>query len=200
MLIKSKEERTFTMTIFIVIAVVILVGLLILCIVSYNELVTLRQRVKNGFSQIDVQLQKRFDLIPNLVETVKGYSAHEAETLENVTKLRSAWIGAKSMEEKAKIDTAISSSLRSIYAVSESYPELKANSNFLDLQEQLRDIEEKLGYARQFYNDIVTKYNTKIQMFPTSIIAGIFGFTEEKLFEVQNQEIRENVKVDFTDK
>ena len=188
------------MTIFIVIAVVILVGLLILCIVSYNELVTLRQRVKNGFSQIDVQLQKRFDLIPNLVETVKGYSAHEAETLENVTKLRSAWIGAKSMEEKAKIDTEISSSLRSIYAVSENYPELKANSNFLDLQEQLRDIEEKLGYARQFYNDIVTKYNTKIQMFPTSIIAGIFGFTEEKLFEVQNQEIRENVKVDFTDK
>ncbi len=184
------------MTALIIIGIVLAI-LIVYVISTYNGLVTLRQRVKNGFSQIDVMLQKRFDLIPNLVECVKGYSKHEAETLENVTKLRSAWSGANSVEEKAKIDSEVTSALRSIYAVSESYPDLKANENFINLQNQLKEIEEKIAYSRQFYNDTVTKYNTKIQMFPTSIVASAFNFKEEKLFEVDNPENRQNVKVDF---
>ena len=184
------------MTALIIIGVV-LVLLIGYIITTYNGLVVLRQRVKNGFSQIDVMLQKRFDLIPNLVECVKGYSKHEAEVLENVTKLRSAWSGTDSIDEKAKIDSEVSKAIHSIYAVSENYPELKANENFINLQNQLKEIEEKIAYSRQFYNDTVTKYNTKIQMFPTSIVASSFNFKEEKLFEVDDPENRKNVKVDF---
>ena len=181
----------------VLITIIILIAIIILMIISYNELVTLKQRVKNSFSQIDVELQKRFDLIPNLVETVKGYAAHEAETLENVTKMRTAWSNAKDISEKAKIDSEISHAIRSIYAVSESYPDLKANENFINLQEQLKDVEEKIAYARQSYNDSVTKYNTKIQVFPSSLIASAFNFKKEKLFEVEDQNVRQNVKVDF---
>ena len=178
--------------------ILIIVVLLILFIISvYNSLVTLRQRVKNAFGQMDVQLQRRFDLIPNLVETVKGYMTHESDTLAKVTELRTAWAGAKTVDEKAKLDNELSNTLKTIMAVSESYPDLKANQNFTELQQELANTENKISYSRQFYNDTVTKYNTKLQLFPSNIIAGMFNFTTETLFEVDSAEARKNVKVDF---
>ena len=178
--------------------ILIIVVLLILFIISvYNSLVTLRQRVKNAFGQMDVQLQRRFDLIPNLVETVKGYMTHESDTLAKVTELRTAWAGAKTVDEKAKLDNELSNTLKTIMAVAEAYPDLKANQNFISLQQELANTENKISYSRQFYNDIVTTYNTKIQVFPSNIVAGMFNFTQETLFEVDNPEARKNVKVDF---
>lgn len=178
--------------------ILIIVVLLILFIISvYNSLVTLRQRVKNAFGQMDVQLQRRFDLIPNLVETVKGYMTHESDTLAKVTELRTAWAGAKTVDEKAKLDNELSNTLKTIMAVAEAYPDLKANQNFESLQNELTETEDKISYSRQFYNDTVTKYNTKLELFPSNIIAGMFHFTAESLFEVDSAEARKNVKVDF---
>lgn len=178
--------------------ILIIVVLLILFIISvYNSLVTLRQRVKNAFGQMDVQLQRRFDLIPNLVETVKGYMTHESDTLAKVTELRTAWAGAKTVDEKAKLDNELSNTLKTIMAVAEAYPELKANQNFESLQNELTETEDKISYSRQFYNDTVTRYNTKLELFPSNIIAGMFHFTAESLFEVDSAEARKNVKVDF---
>ena len=178
--------------------ILIIVVLLILFIISvYNSLVTLRQRVKNAFGQMDVQLQRRFDLIPNLVETVKGYMTHESDTLAKVTELRTAWAGAKTVDEKAKLDNELSNTLKTIMAVAEAYPDLKANQNFESLQNELTETEDKISYSRQFYNDTVTRYNTKLELFPSNIIAGMFHFTAESLFEVDNSEARKNVKVDF---
>ena len=178
--------------------ILIIVVLLILFIISvYNSLVTLRQRVKNAFGQMDVQLQRRFDLIPNLVETVKGYMTHESDTLAKVTELRTAWSGAKTVDEKAKLDNELSNTLKTIMAVAEAYPDLKANQNFESLQNELTETEDKISYSRQFYNDTVTRYNTKLELFPSNIIAGMFHFTAESLFEVDSAEARKNVKVDF---
>ena len=178
--------------------ILIIVVLLILFIISvYNSLVTLRQRVKNAFGQMDVQLQRRFDLIPNLVETVKGYMTHESDTLAKVTELRTAWAGAKTVDEKAKLDNELSNTLKTIMAVAEAYPDLKANQNFESLQNELTETEDKISYSRQFYNDSVTKYNTELEKFPSNIIAGMFHFTAESLFEVDSAEARKNVKVDF---
>lgn len=178
--------------------ILIIVVLLILFIISvYNSLVTLRQRVKNSFGQMDVQLQRRFDLIPNLVETVKGYMTHESDTLAKVTELRTAWAGAKTVDEKAKLDNEFSNTLKTIMAVAEAYPDLKANQNFESLQNELTETEDKISYSRQFYNDTVTKYNTKLELFPSNIVAGMFHFTAESLFEVDSAEARKNVKVDF---
>ena len=178
--------------------ILIIVVLLILFIISvYNSLVTLRQRVKNAFGQMDVQLQRRFDLIPNLVETVKGYMTHESDTLAKVTELRTAWAGAKTVDEKAKLDNELSNALKTIMAVAEAYPDLKANQNFESLQNELTETEDKISYSRQFYNDTVTKYNTKLELFPSNIVAGMFHFTAESLFEVDSAEARKNVKVDF---
>ena len=178
--------------------ILIIVVLLILFIISvYNSLVTLRQRVKNAFGQMDVQLQRRFDLIPNLVETVKGYMTHESDTLAKVTELRTAWAGAKTVDEKAKLDNELSNTLKTIMAVAEAYPDLKANQNFESLQNELTETEDKISYSRQFYNDTVTRYNTKLELFPSNIIAGMFHFTPESLFEVDSAEARKNVKVDF---
>ena len=178
--------------------ILIIVVLLILFIISvYNSLVTLRQRVKNAFGQMDVQLQRRFDLIPNLVETVKGYMTHESDTLAKVTELRTAWAGAKTVDEKAKLDNELSNTLKTIMAVAEAYPDLKANQNFESLQNELTETEVKISYSRQFYNDTVTRYNTKLELFPSNIIAGMFHFTAESLFEVDSAEARKNVKVDF---
>lgn len=178
--------------------ILIIVVLLILFIISvYNSLVTLRQRVKNAFGQMDVQLQRRFDLIPNLVETVKGYMTHESDTLAKVTELRTAWAGAKTVDEKAKLDNELSNTLKTIMAVAEAYPDLKANQNFESLQNELTETEDKISYSRQFYNDTVTKYNTKLELFPSNIVAGMFHFTTESLFEVDSAEARKNVKVDF---
>ena len=182
--------------------VVLIIIVVLVAIVMRNNLVVARQRVKNAWSQIDVQLQRRFDLIPNLVETVKGYMAHESDVLEKVTSLRSSWTNAKTVEDKASIDSSLSSTLKTIMALSENYPDLKANTNFMNLQDELsktelRNTENKISFSRQFYNDTVTKYNTQLEVFPSNIAAGLFGFKPEALFEVDNAEARKNVKVDF---
>ena len=180
-----------------IVLIVILVVLVIAIIALYNGLVTMRLRVKNAWSQIDVQLQRRFDLIPNLVESVKGYMEHESSVLTKVTDLRSSWADANTVDEKAKLDNELSDTLKTIMAVAENYPDLKANQNFLSLQEELQNTENKISYSRQFYNDTVTRYNTKLQVFPSNIIASLFHFTEEALFEVDNEEAKKNVKVEF---
>ena len=179
------------------IILIIVAVIAILLVVIYNKLVTMRLRVKNAWSQIEVQLQRRFDLIPNLVETVKGYMAHESDVLTKVTDLRSSWAEAKTVDEKAKLDNELSDTLKTIMAVAENYPDLKANQSFASLQEELKNTENKISYSRQFYNDTVTRYNTQLQVFPSNIVAGMFHFTEETLFEVDNEEARKNVKVDF---
>ena len=181
--------------VWIIVAIVII--LIIAIIAIYNGLVTSRMKVKNSWSQIDVQLQRRFDLIPNLVETVKGYMQHEKSTLEKIAELRTAWANANSVGEKAELDNQLSGTLKTIMAVSENYPELKANQNFSELQEELRNTENKISYSRQFYNDSVTIYNTKLQVFPSNIIASIFSFKPEELFKAESEEARKNVKVDF---
>ncbi len=175
-----------------------IVAVIVIFIIStYNSLVTLKQRVKNAWSQIDVQLQRRFDLIPNLVETVKGYMGHESEVLEKVTSLRTSWANANTVHEKSELDNELSGALRTIMAVSENYPDLKANENFSQLQEELQNTENKISFSRQFYNDTTTKYNTKLELFPSNVIAGMFGFKSEELFEAESDEARKNVKVDF---
>lgn len=184
------------MTALIIILVV--VALIALFVISvYNGLVKSRQKVKNAWSQIEVQLQRRFDLIPNLVECVKGYMAHESDVLEKVTSLRSSWANAKGIEEKASLDNQLSGALKTIMAVSENYPDLKANTNFTDLQNNLKETENKISFSRQFYNDTVTMYNTKIEVFPDNIVASMFNFKAEPLFNIDNDEARKNVKVDF---
>ena len=179
----------------IIIAIIALLAMLVIGI--YNNLVSARQKVKNSWSQIDVQLQRRFDLIPNLVESVKGYMSHEKEVLAKVTELRTSWANASSVGEKAKLDNELSGALKTIMAVSENYPDLKANQNFSELQEELRATENKISFSRQFYNDSVTMYNTKLEVVPTNIIASLFHFTPEELFKADSDEARKNVKVDF---
>ena len=175
----------------------IILVLVLFVIGAYNSLVQLKQRVKNAWSQIDVQLQRRFDLIPNLVESVKGYMTHESDVLAKVTQLRTSWANAQTVSEKAELDNQLSGALKTIMAVSENYPDLKANQNFSELQEELRNTENKISYSRQFYNDTVTRYNTKLELFPSNIIASMFHFTAETLFEAESAEARKNVKVDF---
>ena len=163
----------------------------------YNSLVGLRNRVKNAWSQIDVQLKRRHDLIPNLIETVKGYMHHERETLETITNARSQAVNAKSIPEKAKAETALSDAIGKFNLVVENYPDLKANQNFLSLQEELTSTENKISFSRQNYNDQVLFYNNKIQMFPSSIIAGMFNFTQETFFELEDKSEKEVPKVSF---
>ena len=180
---------------WIILAIVVI---LVIAIISmYYGLVSAWVKVDNAWSQIDVQLQRRFDLIPNFVETVKGYATHESETFEKITKLRTSWASAGTVAEKAELDNQLSGALKTIMAVSENYPDLKANTNFMNLQDELSKTEDKLSYSRQFYNDTVTKYNTQLEVFPSNIAAGLFGFKPEALFEVDNAEARKNVKVDF---
>jgi LemA protein len=162
----------------------------------YNGLVSARLRVKEAWSGIDVQLKRRASLIPNLVETVKGYAAHERETLENVTRARAMLDNAGTAQQAAQANNMLTQALRSLFAVSEAYPDLKANQNFLELQSELSDTEEKISYARQFYNRNVLTYNTKLQTFPTVLIGGMFGFQAEEFFEAE-EEAREDVRVDF---
>ena len=183
------------------IIILIILALIIIAFISmYNGLVSSRAKVDNAWSQIDVQLQRRFDLIPNFVETVKGYMTHEKETFEKIAALRTSWANTSSVSEKAEIDNQLSDALKTIMAVSESYPELKANQNFSELSEELRNTENKISFSRQFYNDTVTRYNTKIQVFPSNIIAGMFNFTARDLFKAESDEARKNVKVDFGNK
>jgi LemA protein len=163
---------------------------------AYNGLVTLRQAVRNAWAQIDVQLKRRHDLIPNLVNTVKGYAAHEKDTFERVINARARATSATTPAESIKAEGELSSALARLLAVSESYPELKANQNFLALQEELTSTENRVAFARQFYNDNVTRLNTKIQTFPTVTVAGMFGFKEEPFFEAPSEE-KEAPKVQF---
>ena len=165
------------------IILIIVIALIILVISLYNGLVSSRVKVDNAWSQIDVQLQRRFDLIPNFVETVKGYMNHEQETFEKIAALRTSWANATTVEDKAELNNQLSSTLKTIMAVSESYPELKANENFKQLSEELSNTENKISFSRQFYNDTVTMYNTKLQVFPSNIIAGMFNFTSRDLFK-----------------
>ena len=183
------------MALGIILAIVAIIVIAFIAI--YNKLVTARQRVKNGWGQIDVQLQRRFDLIPNLVDTVKGYMAHESSVLEKVTELRTSWANAKTVAEKMEISNQLSDTLKTIMAVSENYPDLKANQNFMSLQEELTNTENKISYSRQFYNDTVTRYNTMLETFPSNLVASMFHFEAEKLFEVDNPSARQNVKVNF---
>ena len=155
------------MTIWIILGIVVV--LIIAVIGMYNSLVQSKIKVDNAWSQIDVQLQRRFDLIPNFVETVKGYMTHEKETFEKIASLRTSWANANSVSEKAELDNQLSTTLKTIMAVSENYPELKANQNFSELSEELRNTENKISFSRQFYNDTVTMYNTKLQVFPSNI-------------------------------
>ena len=175
------------------IAIAIIVLLIIWIIGIYNGLVSSRQKVDNAWSQIDVTLQRRFDLIPNFVETVKGYMNHESETFEKIT----AWANSSSVEEKANLNNELSGALKTIMAVSENYPDLKSNTNFSELSEELRNTENKIAFSRQFYNDSVTRYNTKLELFPSNIVANMFNFKPKSLFAAESAEARKNVKVDF---
>ena len=181
--------------VWIILGIIIL--LIIVVIGLYNSLVNARIKVDNAWSQIDVQLQRRFDLIPNFVETVKGYMGHESATFEKIASLRSSWANSSSVSEKAALDNQLSETLKTIMAISENYPDLKANQNFSELSEELRNTENKISYARQFYNDTVTMYNTKLQVVPSNIIASMFKFKPRDLFETESDTARKNVKVDF---
>jgi LemA protein len=171
------------------VALVLIVGLIVLVVLwyalTYNRLVSLREQFRNAWSQIDVQLKRRHDLIPNLVETVKGYAAHERETLEAVIQARQMAVDAKSIQEAQQAENQLTSTLRSLMAVAEAYPNLKANENFLGLQEELTATEGKIAYARQHYNDVVNVYNATIKSFPANIIANASGFTEQTYFEIE---------------
>lgn len=178
----------------------ITIGVIVLIIVylvaTYNSLVVFKTRIEEAFSEIDVQLKRRADLIPNLVETVKGYAKHEKTVFSDVTKARSALLSAKTMSDKADANNQITTALKSLFAVAEAYPELKASENFRELQRQLEDTEDKVAYSRQFYNSNVMDYNAKIQMFPSSLIANSFGFKSYEFFEAKDAEKKE-VKVKF---
>lgn len=184
--------------IIVLIVAVVLLGLLFLWIwMVYNSLVTVRQRVREAWSGIDVQLKRRASLIPNLVETVKGYAQHEQQVLENVTRARSMLDTAETPGDAAQADNMLTGALRSLFAVSENYPDLKADSNFLELQRELSDTESKIAYARQFYNTNVRDLNTKVETFPSVLIARNFGFDQEEYFEA-DEAAREDVTVSFT--
>lgn len=177
--------------------IIVIVVVALYAVQIYNSLVRLRNRVKNAWSQIDVQLKRRHDLIPNLIETVKGYMTHERETLENITKARSAAVDASSVADKSKAETELSGALGKFNLVVENYPDLKANQNFLELQEELTSTENKISFARQAYNDQVLFYNNKIEMFPSNILAGMFNFAKEEFFEIEIEGEREVPKVEF---
>ncbi len=176
---------------FAVIIAIFLIG-------AYNSLVQLRQRVQNAWAQVDVQLKRRYDLIPNLVGAVKGYAGHEKDTLEKVTQARNMAANAGSVREQMQAENMLSGALRSLFAVAEAYPDLKANTNFLQLQNELSDTEGKIAFSRQFYNDTVQKFNTKIELFPTNLVAGMLGFGMVDYFNLQGEyEARQAVKVEF---
>ncbi len=185
------------MTVLIVVLAIVVV-FLIAFVAIYNGLVRLKKHVENAWSQIDVQLKRRHDLIPNLVETAKGYMAHERDTLENITKARNLATGAKGAGEASKAEAGLSQALSNFFVVVENYPDLKASQNFLGLQEELSSTENKISFARQFYNDCVMRYNTKTEVIPSNIIASMAGFKPEEFFEIEDAAEREVTKVSFT--
>lgn len=178
----------FTGSLVVILIVVAVVVILIVAVIGlYNSLITARNKVDNAWSQIDVQLQQRHDLVPNLVETVKGYAAHESKTFEAVTEARNAAINAQGVADTAAAENMLTGALKSLFAVAEAYPELKANTNFLQLQEKLGTLEEKIAYARQFYNDTAMMFNNKVQTFPSNLIAGMFNFNERDYFDAATE-------------
>jgi LemA protein len=179
----------------LIIAIILFVAALYV-VALYNSLASLKVKIKEAWSQIDVQLKRRADLIPNLVETVKGYATHEKEVFENVTKARTALMSASNPKEAEEADQQLGAALGRLFAVAEAYPELKAQEGFVNLQKELSDTEDKVSYARQFYNSVVRDFNSKLVVFPSSIIAGLFGFTAEQFFEAKPEE-RDAVKVQF---
>lgn len=185
------------MSIGLIIAIAVIAVLVIWFIAMYNGFVKIKNRVDEAFATIDVYLKKRYDLIPNLVETVRGYAAHEQGTLEKVVQARNMAQSASSDQEKIEADNMLSGTLKSLFAVAEGYPDLKANTNFLDLQNQLKAIEEDIANARKYYNAVVREFNTKREVFPSNIIAGMFRFDARPLYEVETAEERQNVKVQF---
>ena len=178
----------------VILGIVVLIALSV--IVKYNQLIGLRNRIENAWSQIDVQLRRRYDLIPNLVETVKGYAAHEKEVFEKVSEARSAMMNAQGAQAQGEAQNQITAALKTLFAVAEAYPQLKANENFMMLQEELSGTESKIAYSRQFFNDQVMIYNTLVQTFPSNIIAGMFGFAEHEYFPMEDV-ARAPIKVDF---
>lgn len=185
------------MTTALWVVLIIIVVLIVAIIGMYNGLITLKNRVDEAWSDIDVQLKRRHDLIPNLIETVKGYAAHEQGTFEKVTQARTAAMQAGSADEKAKAENALSGTLKSIFALAENYPDLKANQNFIELQKELTDTEDKIQASRRFYNGNVRDFNTKIQVFPTNLMAGMLGFQSRQFFEIADAAEKENVQVKF---
>ena len=182
---------------FLIVIVAIIVLLILWFVSMYNGFVKANNNCEEAYSTMDVYMKKRYDLIPNLVETVKGYAKHEAETLQNVVAARNAAASAGSVGEKIEAENALSGTLRQLFAVAEAYPDLKANQNFLDLQEQLKSIEEDIANSRKYYNGVVRNFNDKVMMFPSSIVAGMFHFEKQPMFEVADAAERENVKVSF---
>ena len=184
------------MNLLLIILIAIIIIILVAIVAIYNGLVTARNKVKNAWAQIDVQLNRRADLIPNLVETVKGYAAHESSVFEDVTAARAGLMNANGVKEIGEANNQLSNTLKTLFAVAENYPELKANENFKELQAQLAQTEDKIAYSRQFYNDTVLMYNNKCQTFPSNIFAGMFGFKEADFFEAAG-EARSVPKVEF---
>lgn len=178
-------------------AAVIVVILVIWLVAMYNGFVTMKNRIEEAFATMDVYLKKRYDLIPNLVETVKGYAAHEAGTLEKVVQARNMAAGAGSLEDKVKGENMLTGTLKSLFAIAEAYPDLKANTNFIDLQNQLQRLEDEIASSRKYYNAVVKEFNTKTETFPSNIIAGMFHFERKPMFEVSSDTERQNVKVQF---
>ena len=200
---KSKDCNNYiqiivgeTMNLLLIILIVIIIIILVAIVAIYNGLVTARNKVKNAWAQIDVQLNRRADLIPNLVETVKGYAGHESSVFEDVTAARAGLMNANGVKEIGEANNQLSNTLKTLFAVAENYPELKANENFKELQAQLAQTEDKIAYSRQFYNDSVMMYNNKCQTFPSNIFAGMFGFKEADFFEAAG-EARSVPKVEF---
>lgn len=183
------------------IAVLVIIGLIVIIglwvIISRNSFVSIKNQVEEAFSTMDVYLKKRYDLIPNLVETVKGYATHESETLTKVTAARTAAMNATTIDEKIANENALSGTLKTLFAVAEAYPQLQANTNFLDLQQQLKSIEDDIANSRKYYNAVVRTMNTKVESFPSNLIASMFGFKKQPFFEVGSAEERENVQVKF---
>jgi LemA protein len=182
---------------FLIVPLVLIAVVGLFLIGLYNGLVKLRQLVRSAWSQIDVQLKRRYDLIPNLVETVKGYAKHERETLDAVVRARNAAVAAQGVGEQAKAENALTGALRQLFALSERYPDLKANQNFLALQEELSATENRISFARQHYNDVTAQYNTRVQSFPANILAGAFGFKTESFFELEDVAERKAPQVKF---
>lgn len=184
-------------TIILIVVLAIIAILVIWFIGAYNGFIKLKNSVEEAFSTMDVYMKKRYDLIPNLVETVKGYASHEKETLEKVVAARNMAANSATVEDKLANEGILSGTLKSLFAVAENYPDLKANQNFMDLQQQLKRVEEDIANSRKFYNAVVKKFNTKCEVFPSNIVAGMFHFERKPMFEVEAEEERQNVKVQF---